>query len=96
MTRPPRRIEIDDETETKQRAREVQLLINIVEPDPEFQPFLLTDEASLLDAVGTDPDQMLHRLALYFGGDFSFSLRRPIWKLVDEIKAVYQGWPAEW
>ena len=74
MTRPPRRIEIADETEAKQRAREVQLLINIVEPDPELQPFLLTDEASLLDAVGTDPDEMLHRLALYFGGDFSFSL----------------------
>ena len=57
--------------------------------------YVLTDEASLLDAVGTDPDEMLHRLALYFGGDFSFSLRQPIWKLVDEIKAVYSGWPSD-
>ena len=95
MVKPPRKIEIADETETQRRSREVQLLINIVEPDPEYQPFLLTDEASLLDAVGADPDEMLHRLALYFGGDFSFSLRQPIWKLVDEIKAVYPGWPSD-
>jgi hypothetical protein len=30
--------------------------INIAEPDPEYQPFILTDEASLFDAVATGED----------------------------------------
>jgi hypothetical protein len=89
-------VEIADDTETKARAREVQVLLNIVEPDPEYQPFILTDEAYLFDAVATDEDEMLRRLALYFRGDFSFSLRQPVWKLVDEIKSVYPNWPDDW
>ncbi len=96
MAERPRKFEIADNTETKARAREVQILLNIVQPDPEYQPFILTDEASLLDAISIEEDDMLKRLAAYFRGDFSFSLRQPIWKLVDEIRSVYRSWPDDW
>ena len=96
MAERPKKFEIADDTETQVHAREVQVLLNIVEPDPEYQPFILTDEASLFDAVAAGDDEMLRRLALYFRDDFSFSLRQPIWKLVDEIKSVYPNWPEDW
>ena len=44
--------EIAPDTEIQRWAREVQFLLNVIEPDPEYQPFVLTDEASLFDAVG--------------------------------------------
>ena len=96
MAEAPKKFEIADDTETKARLREVQTLLNIVEPDPEYQPFILTDEACLFDAVTTGEDEMLRRLARHFRGDFSFSLRQPVWKLVDEIKSVYPKWPDDW
>jgi hypothetical protein len=46
--------------------------------------------------VAAGEDEMLKGLALYFRGDFSFSLRQPILKLVDEIKSVYPNWPDDW
>lgn len=88
-----KKIELADQVETKVREREIQLLINIVEPDPQYQPFILTDEASLFDAVGTDEETMKRRLKSYFGSDFDFSLRLPLWKLVDAIKSSYSSWP---
>jgi hypothetical protein len=96
MIEKPTKFEIADDTETQARAREVQVLLNIVEPDPQYQPFILTDETCLFDAVATDEDEMLRRLALRFRGVFSFSFRQPVWKLVDEIKSVYPSWPDDW
>ena len=93
MIEKPKKFEIADDTETKARARGVQTLLNIVEPDPEYQPLILTDEACLFGAVATDEDEMLRRLAVHFLGEFSFSLRQPVWKLVDETKSVYPDWP---
>jgi hypothetical protein len=96
MSQRPKDFEIADDTETQTRTREVKILLNIVEPDPEYQPFILTDEASLLDAVAAGEEEMIRRLALHFRGEFSFSLRQPIWKLVDKIKSVYPNWPDDW
>ncbi len=96
MVDQTKKFEIADDTETKAREREVQILLNIGEPDPTYQPWILTDEASVFDAVGMDEDEILRRLALYFHGDFSFSLRQLLWKLVDEIKSVYPNWPDDW
>ncbi len=63
----PKRFEIAPDTEVQRRAREVQLLLNVIEPDPEYQPFVLTDEASVFDAVGHEEDEIRRRLELYFG-----------------------------
>ena len=71
----------------------MQLIINIAEPDPEFQPFVLTDEASLLDAVPTPTVDILRRLDAYFKGDLGLDLTLPLWRLVDTIRRLRPGWP---
>ncbi len=93
MKREGNKLELAKQVETDARRREAQLLINIVEPDPQYQPFILTDEASLFDVVGTDEATMRRRLSFYFGEDFNLSLRLPIWKLVDDVKKWQPGWP---
>ena len=93
MKQPERKIEVAPSTETESRRREVQLLINIAEPDPEYQPFIITDEASLLDAVAPNASEIQRRLDAYFGASLGLDLRVPIWRLVDTIKRLRPGWP---
>jgi len=95
MSSKPRRFELGAHTETERRAREVQLLVNIAQPDPEYQPSLLTDEASLLDAVGTASEDIQRRLDAYFRQRFPFSLTLPIWQLVDAIRSQHADWPED-
>ena len=93
MKQPGRQIEVAPSRETDLRRREVQLLINIAEPDPEYQPFIVTDEASLLDAVAADASDVERRLIAYFGHSLGLDLRTPIWRVVDAIKRIRPGWP---
>jgi hypothetical protein len=93
MTSSDKKMELAPSSETEARQREVQLLINIAQPDPEYQPFIVTDEASLLDAVCTEPDDIARRLSAYFGADLGLELRQPIWRIVDRIKRLRPGWP---
>ena len=90
-----KRIEVAPSSQTESRHREVQLLINIAEPDPEHQPAILTDEASLLDAVGTAAEEITSRLNAYFGVGLALDISLPVWQLVDEIKRLRPGWPDE-
>ena len=93
MNTAGKKIELADHAQTDAREREIQLLINIVEPDPEYQDPLATDEASLLDAVGVDQATMTQRLKEHFGADFDLPLQLPLWKLVDAIKTRHPDWP---
>jgi hypothetical protein len=93
MERPERKIEVAPSVETESRRREVQLLINIAEPDPQYQPFIVTDEASLLDSVAPEPTEISRRFDAYFGASLGLDLRTPIWRLVDAIKRLRPGWP---
>ena len=93
MKMTDKKFEQADSSQTEARRREVQLLINVAEPDPEYQPFVLTDEASLLDAVASHPDEINRRLCAYFGADLKLDLRTPVWRLVDIIKRLRPGWP---
>jgi hypothetical protein len=88
-----KKVELASSIETEARKREVQLLLNVVEPDPEYQPLILTDEASLLDAVLTEPREISLRLHTYFGEDLGLDLGTPVWRLVDRIKQLRPGWP---
>jgi hypothetical protein len=72
MAERPKTFEIADDTETRARAREVQALLNIVEPDPEYQPFILTDEASLFGAVAAWEDECSDDLRCTFAVIFHF------------------------
>lgn len=93
MPSSPRSVEFAPSTETLARGREVQLIINIAEPDPEFQPGVLTDDASLLDAVPTAPAEIARRLDAYFRADLELDFGLPLWRLVDQIKRLRPGWP---
>ena len=91
----PRRITYADTSETEARAREVQLLVNLAEPDPEYQPFFLSDEASLFDAVGTEPSDIQRRFDAYFGERLPLSFDQPVWQLVDAIRQLRSEWPED-
>jgi hypothetical protein len=94
--KPPRNIEITPRTETQRRNREIQILLNLIEPDPEYQPFLLTDEACIFDVSGADADTITSRLEFYFRRAIPVPLTTPLWQLVDALKASFPGWPDDW
>jgi hypothetical protein len=48
MKRPERKVEVAASVETESRRREVQLLINVAEPDPAYQPFIACSSAVTL------------------------------------------------
>ena len=85
----------DGTDKVEKYQREMQLLINLVEPDPEFQPAFVGDSACLFDCVGTDETVTLQRLKEYFGESFAFPLSTPMPKLVQILKNAYHGWPDE-
>lgn len=92
----PKKIEIAPHTETERRAREVQILVNIIEPDPEYQPFLLTDEASPFEVSAAAPELIQSRLEFYFRRPVPVALSTPLWQLVDALKSAFPGWPDDW
>ncbi len=83
------------QVETNRRERQVGLLIRIVEPDPEYQEPLVTDEASLLDAVGASPEEIQARLDAHFGARLEIPLTLPLWRFVDALSELRPGWEGE-
>jgi hypothetical protein len=71
MTSTDKKVVLAPSSETEARQREVQLLINIAQPDPKYQPFIVTDEASLL--VLFDLDE--HSISFWSGIARSFSIQ---------------------
>lgn len=88
-----KKIKFADASETACRWREVQLLVNVVEPDPEYQPLFLSDEASFLDITGHDQELVTARLEFYLKRSLPAPLSTPIWKFVDIIKGIHPEWP---
>jgi hypothetical protein len=88
-----KRVEIAEQDQIFKRTREIQLLINLVEPDPEFQPLLLTDEASALDVSADSVAEIEGRLEAYFGRPLPLPVSSPLWKLVDALKEQFPDWP---
>jgi hypothetical protein len=84
--------------EGKRRAREIQLLINVIAPDPRYQPYYIADNATLFDVRDQDAQTVCQRLEGYFGSPLKFGafLREPLWQLVDRIKVLYPRWPDDW
>ena len=72
--------------------------MNIIAPDPEYQPWYLADEADLF-AVRDQGERILRpRLEGYFGKPLKVEIekRQPLWELVDELKKHYPDWPDGW
>lgn len=91
-----RKIDISEATEVEKRQREVQLLVNIVEPDPEYQPLFISDAACFYDVSGKHESEIEESLKHYFKGDLPAPLRTPIWRFVEVVKQRYPGWPDDW
>ncbi|MBZ9610080.1 hypothetical protein [Rheinheimera maricola] len=72
----------------------MQLLVNIVEPDPENQPFFISNESSLYDVSGKDESEIEIEADIkhYFEGDFPRKLGMPIWQFIDLINQRYPSW----
>jgi len=91
-----RRIEYAPTIEVESRVREVQLLINIVQPDPEYQPFFVSDESTLFDFATEGRSVVEARLEAYLRRSLPIPITSPIWQVADAISAVCRGWPDEW
>ncbi len=91
----PKKIVPAESNEIATRKREIQLIFNIIEPDPEFQPIFTSDEATLLDSTAHDREMVRARLEAYLHFDCGHLLNMPIWEVVDEIRARIPGWPDE-
>jgi hypothetical protein len=92
---PKKRIVLAPQLETNRREDDIRSLIRIVEPDPEYQEPLVTDEASLLDAVGASPEEVQARLEAHFGARLAIPLTLPLWRFVDALAALRPGWQGE-
>jgi hypothetical protein len=88
------KVALDDKG--RARAREVQLLVNVIMPDPCCQPFYLSDKASAFEIYNHREETIRRRLEGYFGTPFALNIRQPLWSLVDQLKAAYPGWPEDW
>ena len=91
----PKSVKLADSEEVESREREIQLLFNIIEPDPDLQPVFASDEASIMDCTGEDEKLILARLEFYFKFDCHFALSMPMWT-VDELRQRIPGWPDDW
>jgi len=83
----------DSDNEIARRSREVHIVINILEPDPRFQPILLGNDATVFDVSGEMEEDIKKKFELYFGAPFNISLNQPLWMLVERIKQAFPGWP---
>jgi hypothetical protein len=95
-TVPEERIVLGEKS--KPKRREIEILVNIIAPDSEYQPWYLADEADLF-AVRDQSEKIIRpRLEGYFGKPLKFEIRhrQPLWELVDEIKKLYPDWPDGW
>jgi hypothetical protein len=88
------RVSLDEKG--KERAREIQLIINLLAPDPVCQPYYLADEAMVFDIYNQSERIILSRLEGYFGKTFNIDIRQPLWSFVDKVKLAYPGWPDNW
>lgn len=91
----PKKIEFAETIETDNRPREIQLLINLIQPDPEYQPLFLSDEACFLDITSESRETIEAKLRAYFRGDLPAPVTTPLWQFIEIVKQRYPGWPDE-
>ena len=87
--------EFEEVLEVGRRQREVQILINILIPDPEYQPIFVSDRACVFDISDETEERIREKLVFHLGEPIRFPLNQPLWKLVDYLKECIPGWPDE-
>lgn len=91
-----KRVEYAPTVEVESRVREVRLLIKIVQPAPEYQPFFVSDESTLLDVATEERSVVEARLEAYLRRSLPLPVTSYIWQVADAISAACPGWPDEW
>jgi hypothetical protein len=91
-----RKLEFAAGSEIQRRAREIQIIVNLLVPDAQMQPWFISDESGISEIGLLDPETIKLRLESYFGRPHNLSLDLPLWRLVDQIKEIYPGWPDDW
>lgn len=84
--------EVSQSGQTCSRARAVTALLNVLEPDPEYQPAFISDEASVLDCLAEEEEELRNRLERYFGAAVTHDLRQPVWRLADQLQVSFPDW----
>jgi hypothetical protein len=50
------------------------------------EPFFVSDEASILDVSGAEPEELITRISTYYGRTMSMAdLQQPLWKLIRQL-----------
>lgn len=88
-----KRLEFASDLETRARWAAVVRLLEIVEPDADYRPWFISDEASLFDCTGYEEHEILAALRQEFGAGFLVQIGQPIWKVVDDIRRSFPAWP---
>ena len=91
-----KKFELAESTEIEKREREIQLIINVVEPDPEYQPMFISDEATFFDITGQLETEIEEKLRFYFKGELPAPINVPFWQFVDLVKNKYPKRPDNW
>ena len=86
-------IDNGDQTQVNERKRELQLILNIIQPDPEGQPLVISDSTCFNNVTWQSINEIEERLRFYFKGDLPAPLTTPIWQFIDKVKLQYPGWP---
>ena len=89
-------LEIGEQTENDRCKREIQILVNIIQPDPQYQPLLLTGQATPFQIYELSERTIRERLEGYFRCPLPIPLASPLWQIVDALKARHPGWPDDW
>ena len=91
----PMQHEIDKEKH-KQRSnvyqREIQMLFNIVQPDPKYQPSTKRISESLTECFNLEEKILQKRLMQYFGDSFDIPINQSLPDLVEQINVKYKDW----
>lgn len=82
-----------DTTRVDLRAEAIRILINVIQPNPVWQPLFVTDEATLDCITDLDPALVRARLEFYFGIPLPVPVSARLWELVDAMKVIMPTWP---
>jgi len=87
------RWQLAGDEQVRRRARAISALVAILEPDPEYRPWFLSDEASAFECCLESEEEMRRRLASRFGVAAGvLALHQPLWALADDLEARFPRW----
>jgi hypothetical protein len=76
----------ENQLEILKRKQELNILINVIESDSQYQPYFISDKATVYDVFGHSEQELRNSLETYFKMKLDISFDLPIWKLIDVLK----------